>query len=142
MSTNIQGVFNRLLSRAKELKLSQADMPSHLLILSDMEFNSAGGWDDMEGGWSNRRRGSNEQTNYKALVQKYRAAGYEMPTLVFWNLYARPGNSPVTKDDYGTMMVSGFSPAIMKTVLSAKVVSPYDVMLEVLMNPRYNVPNV
>jgi hypothetical protein len=113
-----------------------------MIILSDMEFNSAGGWKVVEGGWDTRRHGSNEVTNYQALVQKYRAAGYEMPILVFWNLYARAGNSPVTKDDYGTMMVSGFSPAIMKTVLSAKVVSPYDVMLEVLMNERYNIPNV
>lgn len=136
MSTNIQGVFDRLLTRAKELKLSQADMPSHLLILSDMEFNSAGGWEAYDGGYGRRNR--SEKTNYQTVVDKFRAAGYEVPTLVFWNLYARPGNSPVTTDDYGTVMVSGFSPAIMKTVLSAKVVSPYDVMLEVLMNSRYD----
>ena len=139
MSTNIQGVFTTLLARAKQLKLSQADMPTHLVILSDMEFNSAGGWADPEARFSYRRNdGGSEKTNYQAIVQKYRAAGYEVPVLVFWNLCGRGGNSPVTTDDFGTVMVSGFSPAIMKTVLSAKVVSPYDVMVETLMNPRYD----
>lgn len=137
MSTNIQGVFDVLLSRAKQLKLSQNDMPTHLLILSDMEFNSVGGWNKY-GGYGYRFEKGGDRTNYRAIVQKFKAAGYELPTLVFWNLDARAGNSPVTTDDFGTVMVSGFSPAIMKTVLSAKVVSPYDVMVETLMNPRYD----
>lgn len=137
MSTNIQGVFDVLLSRAKQLKLSQNEMPTHLLILSDMEFNSAGGWYKY-GDYGYRFEKGGDRTNYQAIVQKFKAAGYELPTLVFWNLYARAGNSPVTTDDYGTMLVSGFSPTIMKNVLNCKTVTPYDLMVETLCVPRYD----
>jgi len=61
-----------------------------------------------------------------------------MPKLVFWNLNGREGNSPVTIHDSGTALVSGFSPAILKSILSAKTVTPVDIMLETVMNPRYD----
>ena len=35
-----------------------------------------------------------------------------------WNLNARMGNVPVRFDEQGTAMVSGFSPAIMKSLLT------------------------
>ena len=67
----------------------------------------------------------------------YRKAGYEMPELVFWNVNAS-ANMPIQADDTGTCLVSGCSPAILKTVLSGKTVSPIDVMMDSLYVERYD----
>ena len=122
-STNIQGAFDLILSSARRSHLSQSDMPDYLLILSDMEFDCYSVW------W--------DRTNYEEIEAKYRMAGYKMPNLVFWNLNWRVGNVPVTINDDWVALVSGYSPAIMKSVLSSKVVTPYDVMLETLNSERY-----
>ena len=65
-----------------------------------------------------------------------------MPKIVFWNLRQMSGNSPVRFDDIGVCHISGFSPAIMKVVLSNSLddcdFTPYNVMLETLNVERYN----
>ena len=67
----------------------------------------------------------------------FKSVGFEMPNLIFWNLNGRIGNVPVTINDKGVALVSGYSPAIMKSVLSSKVVTPYYIMKETLDLPRY-----
>ena len=121
-STNIQSAFNLILEAAIENKLTQEDMPTTLLILSDMEFNLARG----------------RKTNFQVVKGKFEDAGYELPKILFWNLSGREGNSPVTVHDDRTALVSGFSPAIMKAVLAAKTVTPVDIMLEAVMDGRYD----
>ena len=133
MSTNFQSAFDLILDTAVKNGLDQSDLPSMVLVLSDMEFNAAERYRTYH-----YRRESAEATNFNVIKQKYAKAGYEMPKLVFWNLNGREGNSPVTVHDSGTALVSGFSPAILKSVLSAKTVTPVDIMLDTVMNTRYD----
>jgi hypothetical protein len=72
--------------------------------------------------------------------EKFELAGYSLPRIVYWNLNATlggTGNVPVKFDEHGTALVSGFSPAIMKSILSAKNFSPIDIMLETINSERY-----
>jgi hypothetical protein len=71
------------------------------------------------------------------IKRKFSMNNLDMPNLIFWNLNGRIGNVPVTINDDGVALVSGYSPAIMKSVLTSKVVTPYDVMKETLDLPRY-----
>ena len=73
------------------------------------------------------------------IRRKYHAAGYEMPKIVFWNLNAHYESTPVRFDDNGVCHVSGFSPAIMKSVLANDLeeFTPYSVMMKTIMNERY-----
>ena len=128
-STNFQAGFDLILETAIQNNLKQEDLPTMVLVLSDMEFNQA------EGGMFGRR---SEKTNFQVLRKKFKQAGYEMPKMVFWNLNGREGNMPVTIHDSGTALVSGFSPAILKSILSAKTVTPVDIMLDTVMVDRYN----
>lgn len=125
-STNLEGAFDEILRVAKSNKVAQADMPRYLLVLSDMEFNpmSAG------------------TTAFETARDKFQAAGYELPKLVWWNLNARAGNVPVRADEKGNALVSGYSPAILRSVLSCKTVTPVDIMREALMIPRYDLIGV
>lgn len=121
MSTNLEAVFDLVLNAAVRNRLSQDDLPDSIIILSDMQFNSA----------------ISGKTAVGMIKQKYKAAGYEMPTLVFWNL-RECGNKPAKADKEGVVLVSGFSPSIMKTMLTGKTVTPEDMMKETLLVPRYN----
>lgn len=131
MSTNLQAAFTTILQTAVSNRVSQAEMPKFLLILSDMEFNSA----VREG------RSVTELDSAMSMIEKkYAEAGYVRPKVVFWNLASRNNNVPVTVDKYDTALVSGFSPSILKSILSAniKTFTPLNVVLETIMNERYN----
>jgi hypothetical protein len=127
MSTNLEAAFTKILDVAKRNDVAPSDLPSAVLILSDMQFNAC-----------------TEHPNARAfdmIRKKYEAAGYTMPQVVFWNLAGnRYGNVPVTVDDSGAILVSGFSPSIMKSVLSlsAQNFTPTAAMLETVMVDRYN----
>lgn len=121
-TTNFQAAFEKILSAAVQHNLPERDMPTKLLVFSDMEFNQAD-------------RGN---TNFMAIEDKYKKAGYKRPDIVFWNLNAREGNSPVRFDQSGTALVSGFSPSLMKSILSGKSCTPFNIMMETIMSERYN----
>lgn len=45
--------------------------------------------------------------------------GYEMPTLVFWNVNSRNTQTPVTINDKGVVLISGCSPVVLKYALGS-----------------------
>lgn len=123
-STNIEATFNLILEKAVENRIKESEMPTMILIMSDMEFNSC----------TSRRN----DTSMDMIKRKYTEAGYTIPKIVFWNLCSRNKNSPVQKDEKNAFLVSGFSPAILKSVLTGKNSNPLELMLEVLNSPRYS----
>lgn len=120
-STDFQAAFQLILDAAVGNGLAQSEMPTVMLVMSDMEFNRAG-----------------RSTNNEAIKAKFASKGYELPKIVYWNLRGREGNQPVTVHDENVALVSGFSPAILKSVLSSKNVTPTDVMLEAISDSRYD----
>ena len=120
MNTNLNAVFNLLLSKAAENNLSQDDMPTTLLIISDMEFDDCG-----------------ELNNYQKIVNDYNGAGYKVPRIVFWNVNGKKGNVPVSSKTKEVALVSGASPAILKAILSGEDFTPVAMMKKVLNNERY-----
>lgn len=124
MSTDLEAVFNLILDSAVESKVPAEDMPKRLYIVSDMEFNEACQYPD--------------QSLYYNISQAYKAAGYEKPDLVFWNVNARSKQSPVRFDEVGTCLVSGCSPAILSALLTRKTLTAEILMLEAINSPRYN----
>ena len=124
-STDINKAFNMILNTAVLNRVPANEMPKMLLILSDMEFNYCG-----------------HLTNTQALRKMYEHAGYEMPKIVFWNLNSHSQNVPVRHNEEGVALVSGFSPAILKSILAAKEFTPEQIMLDAVMVDRYAVPGV
>jgi hypothetical protein len=120
-NTNLQKVVDLILSTARKNNVPQNEMPKKLYIVSDMQFDAALG----------------RYTNFDAMKQKYAQYGYEFPTIVFWNVSSRRDEAPVTEDDRGAFLVSGYSPSIFKATINAKAVNPMDMMYEVLNTDRY-----
>jgi hypothetical protein len=137
MNTDIQKVFKLLLSSAVKAQVDQSQMPTKLLILSDMEFDNCVTINSTAGG----RYSSGAAVSVSAMDMikaEYDAAGYKMPGVVFWNLAGRSGNSPVTYNKVGAALVSGFSPSIVKSVLGGDDLTPIGIMLKTVMIERYD----
>jgi hypothetical protein len=130
MSTNIQAVFKLVLSAGVKHSVAQSEMPTKLLILSDMEFDSCISTGAARAGVS--------VSAMEMIEQEFAAAGYKMPQIVFWNLNGRAGNSPVTYNKVGAALVSGFSPSIVKSVLGGEEMTPISIMLKTVMCERYD----
>lgn len=133
MNTDIQAVFKLILGAAVKHKVSQKEMPTKILILSDMEFDSC-----ITAGNGRGYGGGVSVSAMDMIKSEYAAAGYEVPQIVFWNLKGRSGNSPVTYNATGTALVSGFSPSIVKSVIGGDEMTPIGIMLKTVMVEKYD----
>lgn len=126
--TNIEKVFDVILELAIANNLKQEDIPTHLIILSDMQFNSA------TGTYNNFDR--KFKTLMEKIREKYNQQGYKVPQIIYWNLDVRQPNFPEIAKD-GVCYVSGYSPAVMKAVLNTEMLTPLDVVKNAVMIDRY-----
>lgn len=136
-NTNIEAVFDLILRTAIEHNMSQEDIPHNILILSDMEFDSCTTTTHYHGdrlGWG--REGIQKKL-FTVFAKKYESYGYKLPRLVFWNINSRTGTIPVRENELGVALVSGYSPAIMKMVLSNET-DPFKCLVEQLNAERYD----
>jgi hypothetical protein len=114
--TRIDNALILILSTAKYFKLEQRQMPTTLLIVSDMQFHQG-------------VRG--EGTEVEKCIALWEEAGYKAPKIIYWNTAGYAG-APSTAFGKNTAMVSGFSTGILKAILSGEDFSPIAVMLRAL----------
>lgn len=122
-STDFAAAFRAVLSLAKKSSLAPDQMPERLIVVSDMQFNQAD---------------YNFETNYQVLKREFEAAKYPVPHLVFWNVNGNVKDVPTFSGEAKVSLVSGFSTAILKSVLSGVEVTPLQTVLEVVLDPRYD----
>ena len=138
-NTNIKKVFDLILTTAIKGHMAQEEIPQNVLIISDMEFDGCVNCGELTreayGWWVSYARPDNRL--FETIRQKFANAGYKMPRLVFWNVNSRTGTIPVTENDLGVALVSGFSTNVCKMVMSGKT-DPYECLVETLMSERYD----
>lgn len=117
-NTDIDKVFELLLNTAEQNKTKQEELPSHLIIISDMEFD--------EGVYSK------QGTNFDGWKKIFEEKGYKLPKIIFWNVAGNTMGVPATKFDNDVAMVSGFSTAILEKILTLESYTPMDIMLDTL----------
>lgn len=127
LSTNFVAAFNETLTAAVLHNVPEEEMPTTILVFSDMQFNEANSVYDY----------SRFDTAQAVVAKKYADAGYKMPKIVYWNLNARAGQSPALSSASNVALVSGFSPSLMVSVLKGDDFSPKGIMLHTLMVERY-----
>lgn len=128
-NTNVEAVFNLILDVAVKNNLPQEDLPKKLYIVSDMEFDMA----------------TNVNPNaplFDAIRNKFEDYGYELPTLVFWNVASRQNNIPVTKNTPNVILVSGMSQKLFDDLIKNQLPDPVEFMLEVLNKDRYSIVQI
>ena len=121
-NTNIEKTFDLILNTAVKNRLKQKDMPSRLMIISDMEFDCCASDASM--------------TNFEAAKAKFAKKGYKLPQVVFWNVNSFNRQQPVRMNDRGAILVSGMSPQIFAMLKEDKL-DPYSFMMSVISSERY-----
>lgn len=132
-NTNIEAVFDLILDTAIKYQMQQEEIPSNILILSDMEFDGCARMSSDRHNYG----GKVDEKLFEHFANKYEQNGYKLPRLIFWNICSRTNTIPLKENALGVALVSGFSPAIMNMVLSNKT-DPYECLIEQLSVPRYD----
>lgn len=127
-NTNLERVFDLLLNTAIVNNCKQSDLPESIIIISDMEIDQA------RNSW---RLSSREILPVNTVMEiarnRFAAAGYEMPKLVYWNVDAR--HETILDAGPNVSYVSGCSPALFRQILTGK--TGEDLMFEALNSERY-----
>ncbi len=128
-NTNIEAVFDLILNVAVENNVPADEMIKNVLIISDMEFDRAQR--------SYRNHTSLSPALFEDIKTRYGDNDYRLPKLIFWNVNSRTKTIPLTENEMGVTLVSGFSQNVLKMVMSNKY-DPYEVLIETLDSERYD----
>ena len=121
-STNCKAAFEMILDTAIQYHIPQEDMPKALVIISDMEFDYCGGEN-----W----------TFYDQMRSEFARNGYEIPSIIFWQVNSRHDVFHVDKNRKGVILVSGSSAGTFKNLIGAIGMSPMDFLLGIVNAKRY-----
>ena len=130
-NTNLTAAFDLLLEIAKKPGVKKEDIPSTIIVLSDMEIDQGTGnyWSSSNSRWTKETA----FTEMEKMRQKWASYGFKLPRLIYWNLDAR--NDTILDAGPNVSFVSGMSPVLFKRVLSGK--NGYELMLETICSDRY-----
>ena len=122
--TRIDVALDSILETALFWNLKQDQMPTTLLIISDMQFHNGA---------------YQHGTEVNKAMDKWIDAGYLVPKIVYWNTAGYAG-SPEKVDTKNVALVSGFSPSILKAIFSGEDMTPLGVMKKALEKYEINIP--
>lgn len=128
-NTDIEKTMMLVLRTAIKNNCSQENMPTSILIVSDMGFDSA--VYDYDGGRTRKALFDN-------IAKAYEKAGYKLPRMVFWNVAGKTGNGiPMKQNDLGVILLGGFSIQLLDMVMSGET-DPYKAILKTINSARYD----
>ena len=115
-------------------------MPKSILIVSDLEYDAmrSGNIWSYDYDYDHEAIAQEDEVLFECIAEKYEKAGYELPKLIFWNVNSRTNTIPITQNENGVVLLSGFSKNLMSMVMSNEL-DPYKALVTELMVPRYDV---
>ncbi|MFR7913912.1 DUF2828 family protein [Eubacterium ramulus] len=87
----MEATFDLILPDSNQNEMTQDDMPQNVLVLSDLEF------DRMTSGRTDKRL-------FEELADRYKAHGYKLPRLVFWNIIESHWHNSVKENEAGVAL--------------------------------------
>ena len=122
MNTNLEAAFNLVLKTAVKYNTPKEEMPSSIVVITDMEFDACA-----DKNW----------LFYDTMKQRFENSGYQIPNIVFWNVNSRHNTYHASFDREGVQLASGQSPIVFESLTKGVNLTPYDYMLSVLNTERY-----
>ena len=127
-STKFSLCFQLILESAMKMKIAPEVMSGMVFaVFSDMQMDIADH--------------SYNDTAHENVEKMYRAAGYEPPHMLYWNLRSTSG-TPCLSGTKNVSMLSGFSPTFLnlfceRGIEGLKGITPWTMFIESLAKPRY-----
>lgn len=118
LDTNLDKAFELILNIYKNKKLNKEDIPTTLLIISDMQFNDCC---------------EENKSTYDKYKRIFEENNLQIPKIIFWNVDSKV-NIP-TMNEQGVLLISGYSTNVLKFFDTAY--TPLDLMLDILLDKRY-----
>lgn len=119
MSTNFEAAYDLILDIVRKNKLDREDMPV-LIVFSDMQFNEASRTCKLDVMHDEIKR------KVAAVAEELGWADSEPTPIVYWNL-RNTGGHPVDKNTEGAVLLSGFSPSMLRVVMSGDALEETEV---------------
>jgi hypothetical protein len=144
LSTDFQKACDLILSRLVGCKVPVEDAPEDLLVFTDMGFDEACGLNTHSSYTGNSyktvTKTSSWQTHCQMIRESFEKHGYKMPRIIIWNLRAEYKDFHAKSDEEGVVLLSGWSPAILKAIQGNGVQNqtPYQAMRYILDDERYD----
>ena len=121
MTTDFEKAMEKILGVSARAKLKPDEIPN-LIVFSDMQFDQARrsvqNYDKVADCW---------ETHHERIVRRFKQTGLQVcgeewpaPHIVFWNLRGDTAGFPVQGDTPNVTMLSGYSPSLMKLLLSGE----------------------
>ena len=126
-STDFYAAMRLIADLVRRDRLEQQDIPT-LLVVSDMQFNES-----IDTKWNSAY--NNIVLLFHDLGMQVHGSPLTPPTIIFWNVQSRTFGYPASADQKGVVMLSGYSPALMKYVLSGQMppdITPREMLATVL----------
>lgn len=121
--TDLERAFRLILHIAVKSHCKQEELPKSLIIITDMEFDSAT---------------RNNKPFINEMKELFEANGYEMPNIVFWNVNSRNSTYHSKADMPNVQLVSGQSTSTFKHLVEGLNKTPYEMMCQILSDKRYD----
>ena len=135
LSTNFQKACELILERLITYNVPASEAPSDLVVFTDMGFDQASNENVLF-----NTKNAQWQTHIQMIRSNFEKYGYTAPRIVLWNLRAEYKDFHAKAKEDGVLILSGWSPAIMKVILSnnIEIKTPYQGLREILDNVRYD----
>lgn len=126
-NTNFEAAYDLIASVVVRNKLPPEEMPV-LVVFSDMQIDVAGSRGFRRATTSDRVKTMHELIETKLLTLAKSLKWEEIPNrpIVYWNL-RNTGGHPVDKDTEGAVLLSGFSPSLLKLVMNGAILEETEV---------------
>lgn len=122
MNTDLRAAFEMILKAAVKNNVAQEELPAALVVISDMEIDA----------------GCNDELTFvDEMEAKFKAAGYKIPVLVWWNVEARQDTFHAEATNPNVRFVSGSSASVFKGLIEKMGYTALELMYGVLDAERY-----
>lgn len=121
-STNLNAAFDLILETALKNNVTPDEMPKSIIVISDMEID---------------RCGNRQWTFYDHMKAKFATYGYEIPSVIFWNVNSRHDVFHADSDRKGVILCSGNSTTTFRSLINSVGMTPVEYMMSVLNSKRY-----
>jgi hypothetical protein len=129
-NTDLELAFELVLSAAIKNNVSPKDMPSAIVVISDMEIDHCANISPQY------------MSFYEMMKKEFSDHGYQIPNIVFWNVASRHDVFHAGSHVPGVQLASGQSVSTFKNVVNNIGKTAYEAMIESLNDPLYDLVEV